>query len=201
MGTVTQPEPPTTSPLRNLPNQLTAARFVLAVVLFVLISVEVWPGCLAIFLLAAITDWLDGYLARKYNLGSAFGRNLDPLADKVLTCGAFIFLLPWGAREGWLLPWMVCVVVLRELVITGLRSFLESSGAKFGADWLGKIKMWLQCAALIVIFLVPMFPPDSAASDTFIDLRSGLIYAMVGATILSGGQYLWRAAGLLAVKS
>jgi CDP-diacylglycerol---glycerol-3-phosphate 3-phosphatidyltransferase len=200
MGTVTQPEPPVTSPLRNLPNQLTAARFVLAVVLFVLIAFELWPACLAVFLLAAITDWLDGYLARKYNLGSAFGRNFDPLADKVLTCGAFIFLLPWGAREGWLVPWMVCVVVLRELIITGLRSFLEGSGAKFGADWLGKIKMWLQCAALIVIFLVPMFPEESTASAICSDLRSGLIYAMVGATALSGGQYLWRAAVILGVK-
>jgi CDP-diacylglycerol--glycerol-3-phosphate 3-phosphatidyltransferase len=201
MGTVTQPEPPATSPLRNLPNQLTAARFVLAVVLFVLIANEMWAGCLAVFLLAAITDWLDGYLARKYNLGSAFGRNFDPLADKVLTCGAFIFLLPRGANEGWLLPWMVCVVVLRELVITGLRSFLEGSGAKFGADWLGKIKMWLQCAALIVIFLVPMFPTESMASAICGDVRSGLIYAMVGATALSGLQYLWKAALLLTMKS
>src|SRR5262249_41698568 len=200
MGTVTQPELPATSPLRNLPNQLTAARFVLAFVLFVLIAFEVWPAWLAVFLLAAVTDWLDGYLARKYNLGSAFGRNFDPLADKVLTCGAFIFLLPWGAREGWLLPWMVCVVVLREVLITGLRSFLEGSGARFGADWLGKIKMWLQCAALVVIFLVPMFPEESTASAIFGDLRSGLIYAMVGATALSGAQYLWRAAGILAVK-
>src|SRR5262249_3398896 len=141
------------------------------------------------------------YLARKYNLGSAFGRNFDPLADKVLTCGAFIFLLPRGATEGWLLPWMVCVVVLRELVITGLRSFLESSGAKFGADWLGQFTLWLQGPAFVVIFLFPMSPPESTAGAIFGDLRSGLIYAMVGATALSGGQYLWRAAGLLAVKS
>src|SRR5262249_19728540 len=201
MGTVTQPELPATSPLRNLPNQLTAARFVLAFVLFVLIAFEVWPAWLAVFLLAAITDWLDGYLARKYNLGSAFGRNFDPLADKVLTCGAFIFLLPLGATGGWLLPWMVCVVVLRELLITGLRSFLEGSGVKFGADWLRKMQMWLQSAALIAIFLVPMFPEESTAHAVCADLRNGFIYAMVGATALSGGQYLWRAAGLLAVKS
>src|SRR5205823_2871264 len=150
-----------------------AGRFVLAVVLFVFIAVEWWPACLAVFLLAAVTDWLDGYLARKYNLGSAFGRNFDPLADKVLICGAFIFLQPLGGKEGWLQPWMVCVVVCRELVITGLRSFLESGGAKFGADWLGKIKMWLQCAALVIIFLVPMFPPESTAGGIFGDLRNG----------------------------
>ena len=98
-------------------------------------------------------------------------------------------------------PWMVCVVVLRELLITGLRSFLEGSGVKFGADWLGKIKMWLQCVALIAIFLTPMFPADTTAQVICADLRNGFIYAMVGATALSGCQYLWRAAALLTVKS
>src|SRR5215831_239934 len=137
MATMTPRRPP----VFNLPNQLTAARAGLAVVLFIFIALHWWIACLIVFTLAAITDYLDGYLARKQGLTSTLGRNLDPLVDKILICGAYIFLLPLGDREGWLLPWMVTVVVARELVITSLRSFLETMGARFGADWLGKIKM------------------------------------------------------------
>src|SRR6516165_10738308 len=139
------PRPVRQPPVFNLPNQLTAARFVLALVLFALIDLGVWGWCLVVFAVAAFTDWLDGYLARRQNLTSTLGRNLDPLVDKVLMCGAYIFLVPLGTTEGWLLPWMVTVVVGRELVITSLRSYLEMTGANFGADWLGKLKMGLQC--------------------------------------------------------
>src|SRR5262249_35025604 len=117
MATATQPR----SPVFNLPNQLTASRFVLGIVLFVLIEVrEQWLWCVVLFALAAATDWLDGYLARKLQLGSTLGRNLDPLVDKVVVCGAYIFLLPLGAAASGLVPWMVTVVVARELIITGL---------------------------------------------------------------------------------
>ncbi len=184
--------PPTRPPVFNLPNQLTASRFGLAIILFVLIEFEAWLACLFVFALASLTDWLDGYLARKLNLGSTLGRNLDPLVDKVLVCGAYIFLLPPGEKEGWLHAWMVTVVVARELVITGLRSFLETQGAKFGADWLGKVKMVLQCAALIAIFLA-----KSSDADWLPPTRDALIYAMLVFTVLSGLQYLWRAAALL----
>jgi CDP-diacylglycerol--glycerol-3-phosphate 3-phosphatidyltransferase len=127
---------------------------------------------------------------------SAVGRNFDPLVDKVLICGAYIFLLPVEKAE--LVPWMVTLVVARELIITSLRSFLENRGANFGADWLGKIKMVLQCAALIAIFValeVPNCCPDM--TTYIIPLQIGLIYAMIVATALSGLQYLWRAALLL----
>ncbi len=189
-----------TRELWMLPNQLTLLRFVLAVVLMGMIGAECWVGCLVTFALAALTDWLDGLLARRYGLGSALGRNLDPLADKVLICGAFIFLLPLGNKEGegWLLPWMVTVVVLRELIITAVRSLMEGQGIQFGADWLGKLKMNLQCAALVVIFVALEAFQDKWASIWIFDsLRSGLIYAMVAATALSGLQYLWKAAVLL----
>jgi CDP-diacylglycerol--glycerol-3-phosphate 3-phosphatidyltransferase len=182
----------------NLPNLLTAARFVLALVLFVLIAAEWWGWCLAVFIVAAFTDWLDGYLARKQGLTSTLGRNLDPLVDKVLTCGAYVFLLPLGDREGWLLPWMVTVVVARELVITSLRSFLETMGARFGADWLGKIKMGLQCAAIIAIFVAEMRPEWWTWLPGFLAVtRDVLIYAMLVFTTLSGLQYFWKAAALL----
>jgi CDP-diacylglycerol--glycerol-3-phosphate 3-phosphatidyltransferase len=186
------------SPVFNLPNQLTFARAGLAVVLFALIAYERWGWCLAVFAVAAFTDWLDGYLARAHNLGTALGRVLDPLVDKVLLCGTYVSLLPLGHKGGWLLPWMVTVVVARELIITGLRSYLESAGAAFGADWLGKVKMGLQCAAVFAVFVALLGPYPSPAVTAFFDwARDGLIWAMLAATILSGLQYLWRAAVLL----
>src|SRR5262245_9500798 len=141
------------SQLYNIPNLLTFSRLVMSAVLFVFIAYENWLACLIVFALAAITDWLDGYFARLLNQGTAFGRNFDPLVDKVLVCGAFIFLMPLGDRTR-VEPWMVTVVVARELLVTGLRGFMETSGVKFGADWFGKIKMGLQSAALIAIFIV-----------------------------------------------
>jgi CDP-diacylglycerol--glycerol-3-phosphate 3-phosphatidyltransferase len=184
----------------NLPNQLTAARFVLAIVLFGLIALESWLWCLVVFAVAAFTDWLDGYLARRQGLTSTLGRLLDPLVDKVLMCGTYISLLPLGNKEGWLLPWMVTVVVARELVITGLRSWVEQFGTKFGADWLGKLKMGLQCAAVFAVFTALLLQ-QAAWSETLVHgcahLRDGLIYAMIAATLVSGLQYLWKAATLL----
>lgn len=195
MATLTPPQRPR---VWNLPNQLTASRFVLALVLFALIAAESWLWCLIVFLVAAFTDWLDGYLARKQNLMSTLGRILDPLVDKVLMCGVYICLLPIGVRQGWLWPWMVTVVVAREMVITGLRSWMESHGARFGADWLGKFKMGLQCAAVIAVF-VAFLAPDivGSASAFFIWTRDVLIWSMAVVTLLSGFQYVWKAAMLL----
>jgi CDP-diacylglycerol--glycerol-3-phosphate 3-phosphatidyltransferase len=189
---------PSRPPVFNLPNQLTAARLVLAIVLFLLIAGRHWMGCVLVFAAAAFTDWLDGYLARRQGLSSALGRVFDPLVDKVLVCGAYIFLLV--EKEAGLLPWMVTVVVARELIITGMRSFLENRGTTFGADWLGKLKMGLQCAALFAIFVALdlRFSGQSEGVVWFFEtVRDGLVYAMLGATALSGLQYLWRAALLL----
>src|SRR5712691_1255532 len=126
MATVTPGRPSVRPSINNLPNQLTAARFVLAIVLFALIALESWVWCAVVFAVAAFTDWLDGYLARKQGLTSTLGRNLDPLVDKVLTCGAFIFLVPVEGAN--MLAWMVTLVVSRELVVTSLRSFIENRG-------------------------------------------------------------------------
>jgi CDP-diacylglycerol--glycerol-3-phosphate 3-phosphatidyltransferase len=195
MATMTPSRRP---PVFNLPNQLTAARFVLALVLFALIAFQAWLWCLVVFAVAAFTDWLDGYLARKQNLTSTLGRILDPLVDKVLMCGVYVCLLPQGQQEGWLAPWMVNVVVARELLITGLRGYLESLGARFGADWLGKLKMGLQCAAVVAIFVTLLRPAWLGPLATACEwLRDGLIYVMLLATLLSGLQYVWKAVILL----
>jgi CDP-diacylglycerol--glycerol-3-phosphate 3-phosphatidyltransferase len=191
----------------NLPNVLTSARLVLAVVLFWLIDVQVWLWCVAVFAIAAATDWFDGYLARKQGLSTALGRIFDPLVDKVLICGAYIFLLVVPGADGkvaaartGLVPWMVTVVVARELIITGMRSFFENRGVSFGADWLGKIKMGLQCAVLFAVFVALYVSDIQAGADTvrfFVFVRDVLIYSMLVATALSGLQYLWRAAVIL----
>jgi CDP-diacylglycerol---glycerol-3-phosphate 3-phosphatidyltransferase len=204
-----QPQIPPAPPLPvspsviNLPNLLTASRLVLAIILFGLIEVEAWLWCFWIFAAAAVTDWLDGYYARKQGLSTALGRVFDPLVDKVLICGAFIFLLGIPFDRTGVLPWMATVVVARELIINGLRTFLESQGVHFGADWLGKIKMGLQCAALIgvflVLYLVYLAVPDDLVAWVRI-LRDVLIYGMLAATALSGLQYLLKAAFIMREK-
>lgn len=157
--------------------------------LFAFIAVEAWIWALALFALASFTDWLDGFLARVLNAGSVLGRVLDPLVDKVLITGAFIFLLPIGMRDGWLMPWMVVVVTAREFLITGLRGYLESRGVAFGADWLGKLKMMLQCAAVAIALL-------SELVRGWAPIRDAMMIGMVIATIVSGLQYVWRAASV-----
>lgn len=183
----------------NVPNQLTAGRLVLSIVLFVLISFECWLWSIVVFAVAAFTDWLDGQIARRQGLTSTLGRMFDPLVDKVLICGAYVFLLGFPGRVG-LVPWMVTLVVAREIVITGMRGFMESSGVSFGADWLGKIKMGLQCAALLAIFTLLHAEVAESSAETLRILtlvRDVTIYAMVVATALSGLQYIWRAAMIL----
>jgi CDP-diacylglycerol---glycerol-3-phosphate 3-phosphatidyltransferase len=195
MATITPPrrEPP----VFNLPNQLTAARLVLGIVLFVLIHFHLWIISIVIFALAAITDWLDGYLARKQGLTSTLGRNLDPLVDKVVVCGAYVFLVP--VENSGLYAWMATLVMSRELIITSLRSYMETLGANFGADWLGKVKMVLQCGALFAVFvaLQVALADDAERTRIFQLIRDVFIYAMLAATALSGAQYLWRAFALL----
>jgi CDP-diacylglycerol---glycerol-3-phosphate 3-phosphatidyltransferase len=199
MATATTPGSPAKWPrpkIVNLPNVLTFSRFILALVLFLFIGLRdvipfVWLWCLAIFTVATVTDYFDGYYARKLGLTSTLGRNLDPLVDKVLICGTFTFLLPIDSVG--IVPWMVVVVISRELIITSLRGFLESEGIKFGADWLGKLKMGLQCATLIAIFIALQW--NEVAFFRIVSLA--LIYAMVGVTALSGAQYLWKATALL----
>jgi len=183
--------------LLTIPNLLTLSRLPLAVVLFACIAFEQWLGGLIVFALASLTDWLDGYLARRLNQLSDIGRNLDPLIDKVLTGGAFIYLMPVPDAE--LMPWMVTVVVGRELLITGLRGIMEAKGVRFGADNLGKLKMVLQCVVLIAILAVLWLRTLSPSGDIVQVLRGvqlTLIYAMLVTTVASGVQYIARAARL-----
>lgn len=138
------------SAMFNLPNQLTSLRLLLSVVMFFFIAWEFYLTSFVLFIIAAGTDWLDGYYARKYSQVTTLGRILDPFADKVIVCGTFIFLvsIPIMTKvPGGLQPWMVVVIVGRELLVTALRSFIEDRGSDFSAKMSGKLKMVFQCIA------------------------------------------------------
>ena len=101
-----------------------------------------------LFLVAASTDWIDGYWARKYGQVTKLGRILDPFADKLIVCGTFIYLAAIPYDFSGIAPWMAVVIFGREILVTALRSFLEEQGGDFSASMPGKIKMVVQCAAI-----------------------------------------------------
>lgn len=168
----------------NVPNSLSAGRLVLTIVVCALIAYEQFLAALAVFVIAAITDGLDGYLARRLGQATAVGRQLDPLVDKVMVSAALIYLLT--VKGSGLAPWMVTVIVVRELLIQGLRSLLEGRGQAFGAKWSGKLKTLFQCLAICAILLCLALQP----SPFFIWTRDLLTLAAVGLTLYSGGAYL-----------
>ncbi|MDR0328930.1 MAG: CDP-diacylglycerol--glycerol-3-phosphate 3-phosphatidyltransferase, partial [Planctomycetaceae bacterium] len=146
----------------NVPNSLTLLRVLFAIIVFVLIGLHHYDLALLFFLLASLTDALDGWWARHYQQITVFGRIMDPFADKFLICGAFICLVAIpdmisdkAGYPAWLMlqPWMVIIIIARELLVTTLRAFVESSGGDFSAKWLGKLKMVLQCAAVVLALL------------------------------------------------
>lgn len=177
--------------LFNLPNKLTSLRLVLSFVLFVAIWLQQWPVSLVVFVAAAITDWLDGYFARKRGLTSSLGRVYDPLVDKILVCGTFIFFLSEPAAN--LNPWMVTIIVAREFLVTAVRGFLENKGVTFGADWFGKIKMVLQCAAIVWILFLLTLASYGVTRATLDLVRDVLNWTTVAATFFSGANYVRRA--------
>ena len=184
--------------LLNVPNVLTISRVPLTVVLCLFIDLRIWPAALATFIVASLTDWIDGWWARRFNQMSAFGRVFDPLTDKILLGSAFIFLVrvPDSAMEAW----MAAVVIGRELLITGVRGYVESLGKKFGADWFGKLKTILQCVWLLTVLLYLTLREQSWAERLVGPvemLHYGLLYAMIAATVLSGLQYCVKAWNLL----
>lgn len=181
----------------NAPNLITISRLVLAVFLFALISLWRDDACgIAagiLFAIAVLTDALDGYLARKYQLITQLGRILDPFADKVIVLGTFIFLLERAPLSG-VNAAMVVTVLGRELLVTGLRSFLEQHGKDFSANLIGKVKMVVQSVALTVslLSLSAMFH-----TPTIVIIRDVLLWSAVAITVYSGWVYIQRAIQLL----
>src|SRR5437764_9368812 len=168
--------------LLNVPNALTVARIPLTVLLCACIHYKLWPAALVTFVVAALTDSIDGWWARKFNQFSTFGRVFDPLTDKILLGSAFIFLIP--VEHAAMETWMVAVVIGRELLITGVRGYVESLGMKFGADWFGKLKTILQCVwllAVLVYLTLREQVPESGLVRPGELVHYGLLYAMIAA--------------------
>jgi CDP-diacylglycerol---glycerol-3-phosphate 3-phosphatidyltransferase len=186
---------PLTRGALNTPNLITISRLVLAVVLFWLIDFDgYWQTAAAVFLLAAATDFLDGYIARRYGLVTTLGRIMDPFADKIIICGAFVFLL--GKADSGVTAWMVIIVIGREMFVTSLRGFLEQHGMDFSATMSGKLKMVLQCAAVTASLL--SLSPEFRALAPWVDVaRDVLLYSAIAITVYSGGIYLHRAAVMI----
>ncbi len=137
----------------NVPNILTIARLVLSIFCFVAFIFEWYLPALMFFAIAAGTDWVDGFWARRYGQITQLGRILDPFADKIIICGTFIFLAAvpptiTGESASEITAWMAVIVVARELLVTALRSFFEEHGTDFSAKWSGKWKMVFQCGAV-----------------------------------------------------
>lgn len=195
----------------NVPNQITVARLALAIIFFVVLAKYVhgvspiWKLDLAaaIFVLAAASDFLDGYLARKWGQVTSLGRVLDPMVDKILVCGAFILFLDPGFVDSTghniteMHAWMVLVIVGRELLVTGLRGFNESQGHAFGASIHGKLKMWLQCLAAPTILLLIAHEDSLMSPSSSTMVKRVLVWATVIVTALSMLQYLARSKHIL----
>lgn len=172
----------------NVPNALTSVRFVLAIAVIVLIPIHAFIGALVLFSIAASTDWIDGYWARKYGQVTKLGRVFDPFVDKIIICGTFIALVE--VTESGVASWMASIVVGRELLVTSLRGMIEGAGGDFSARQLGKWKMVLQCAAVIAILLCLITPVISWLSM----LAQMLLWGAILLTVYSGYDYSVAAA-------
>ena len=156
------------------------------------------------FVVAAGTDWVDGWYARKYNQVTKLGRVLDPFCDKILICGVYILLavemddrFPWYAQ---IAGWMAVVIVGRELLVTVLRSMIEGAGGDFSAKLAGKLKMWFQCIAVGACLVALALKGDSPEQPLPMWLFATVIvstWASVISTVHSGWLYVQIAATTL----
>ena len=186
----------------NLPNKLTVSRFVLTAAFLAAIFSQVRfheTLALALFLAASVTDYFDGMIARRDKLITNFGILMDPLADKILVCSAFIAFV----GRAWMPAWMVVIIVARELAITGLRLLAASKNVVLAAEGYGKHKTISQIVAIISILVRASYhewgPVGPAIFgfqlfgqpwvNRFTELA---IWVAVALTIISGGLYLWR---------
>lgn len=200
---------------RTVPNALTAVRLVLAGAFFVMLSLYQHegprhPGLLNVafltYLVALFTDFLDGYLARKWQAESTFGRVVDPFCDKVLVLGSFIFF----AGKNFIIqasgadvvktitgvaPWMVVIILSRELLVTSLRGVSEAAGQSFGAQFSGKVKMVLQSVTILAILIYVNYFVEAGHDAELAArwVRDLLVWGSVIFTVLSAGGYVQKA--------
>jgi CDP-diacylglycerol--glycerol-3-phosphate 3-phosphatidyltransferase len=199
---------------RYWPNRITALRLAGSAVLFALLAVYGGrdPGEIHgiihfmfwLFVVTAATDFLDGWLARRSNQVSAFGRVADPFCDKVLILGTMIFLavLRWDPGGRSLFPaWVVVVILAREFLVTGIRGYSESLGLQFPADFFGKVKMTVQCIAVGELLWIYSFEWSPLWYEIWWWLGRALVLATLVTTVLSGLNYVAKSRGLLAASS
>ncbi|SFI34486.1 CDP-diacylglycerol--glycerol-3-phosphate 3-phosphatidyltransferase [Planctomicrobium piriforme] len=193
----------TTSGSLNIPNIITFSRLILTFVILILISIEkVWIVTTVLFVIAVATDFVDGYLARKWNQVTALGRIMDPFVDKIIIGGTMIFLTPLVGSG--VTAWMTFTVIAREMFITALRSVLEGQGVDFSAKMSGKLKMLLQSIVipLCLLSLSPWFMNGlGAAQGTFLMTRNVLLWVMVAVTVYSGVEYVARGWSIMRGKT
>jgi CDP-diacylglycerol--glycerol-3-phosphate 3-phosphatidyltransferase len=214
-----QSSPPHSSLQQRLPNAITVLRLILAVLFFALISIRGrlenrgvpiaipdWflLSAVGLFILAALTDALDGYLARRWNAITPFGRIMDPFADKVLIVGAFIYLAGPGfqldlgdnrhLQASGVATWMAVVILGRELLVTSIRGVLEGQGIQFPATWHGKAKMILQSVCIPVVLAILAFSDARRGTPERIAIDI-TVWATLVITIWSGIPYITRAVG------
>lgn len=185
----------------TLANKITSGRFVLAVIFLALLG---WGGrghdpvlltwAFVLFQLAAWSDLLDGYLARKYKQVTHFGRIADPLVDKILVCGAFIFFLTIEPLNGIFSAWFAVVVLGREFLVSGIRGAAEAAGIPFPASAWGKIKTFIQNVAVGWGVGHAAWLPDAAWS---VAALKALMWGTLAATVISGATYAMNARRLL----
>jgi len=200
---------------RHVPNVLTGARLLLAFVFFAMLSAyqyqfrgdpKLMISAFIVYTIAVATDFLDGYLARRWRVEGVFGRIVDPFADKILVLGSFIFF----AGKNFIIPdppdahvvktitgvapWIVVIILARELLVTTLRGMSEAGGQSFAAVWAGKIKMGFQSATIFVILAYVGFLPWLGAMEPYARwLRNFSIVATVVITIYSAMAYVRKA--------
>ena len=208
---------------RHVPNLLTFSRLVLAGVFFAMLSryqhelrgdPQLLNMAFLVYLVALITDFLDGFLARRWQAGSLFGRMTDPFVDKVLVLGSFIFFAgknfviphpdPMSVPDNVKLitgvePWMVVLILARELLVTTFRGVGESSGQNFGAVFSGKLKMTLQSITILVILAYVNFRfwlQHHELERAALIIRDVFIWGTLAITVYSGLLYVKKAAHL-----
>ncbi|WP_062105013.1 CDP-diacylglycerol--glycerol-3-phosphate 3-phosphatidyltransferase [Bacillus niameyensis] len=182
----------------NLPNKITVSRIILIPVFLILMLIPFnWgtvklPGTeletahfigALIFIFASVTDWVDGYFARKYSLVTNFGKFLDPLADKLLVSAALIVLVEMQLAPSWI----VIIIISREFAVTGLRLVLAGSGEVVAANMLGKIKTWTQIIAVSSLLLGNIF--FEAIGFPFADIA---LWVALFFTVWSGLEYFQK---------
>ena len=181
----------------NLPNKLTMLRVLLVPVFMVFAGLGTYGAAdfvplyylLAgvLFAAASLTDFLDGYLARKYHMVTDFGKFMDPLADKMLTTAAFLYMM----RDGVCHPVVLAIVLFREFAVAGVRMNAAAQGTVIAANLWGKVKTVLQMLTILLYyFAAALAGPDAVGAVAL--LTGVLCWAVAAVTALSGGIYLWQ---------